>query len=164
MAERELDVERIAYEVVGEVAPDELDYFPVAASEFRGRPDRRPRRSDGDDELGFGVDLGFAMSPLVLWVTQEALKFLAAQLRPAMVHAAAPLSRRLLVRARRIPILRRLLRSRRRPGFTLLRQLTDHELAQMRSICLDRARAAGVEPGTADLLADAIVGRVALLG
>jgi hypothetical protein len=72
MSPSQKDAEAVGRRVVGDLAPDELQYFDVAAQQFRRAPRRAPV-GDVDDQLGFGVEIATALTPVVLWLSQVAI-------------------------------------------------------------------------------------------
>jgi hypothetical protein len=156
----ESDVEQIAREVLREVAPEEEPLFPVAAERFRKDPNRPPEVS-GDQPLGFGPDVvATAIAGLALWLTQQALTYLAGLANPDET-SERPVRARLRRLLARIPLLGRFYRDThvaQRPT----QPISTAHLAQLRQVCRDKAIEVGLEPARAELLADAIVGRLAV--
>ena len=154
----ESDVERIAREVLREVAPEEEPLFPVAAARFRKDPNHPPEVS-GDQPLGFAPEVAAtAVAGLALWLTQQALIYLAGLANPD-ASSERPIRARLRRLLARIPLLGRFYRDTQvaeRPT----EPITAAQLAQVRQVCRDKALEAGLEPARSDLLADAIVGRL----
>lgn len=151
------DVRSLAADVLAQVAPGELPQLNAALAELARDPDHIPKFHD--EELGFGEVL-FAVSdaPMTVWLVQQALGFATGLV---LETATKPVWSRLVKLLRRIPLPRRFRRPRplaTRPS----RPLTGAELAQVKAATLDRATAAGVSAETAELLADAIVGSLAI--
>ena len=155
------DVETIAHAVIMEIAPEEDLFFPAAAARFRAAPDRPPSVGGRDQELGFGVEVHTAVAGLALWLTQEALTCAAALARPALARTTRPLRTRLRGILAQLPVIGRWWRCTPMASAPTT-PLDPAALAQVRAVTLDRARAAGIETDTAELLADAIVGRLAV--
>jgi hypothetical protein len=140
----------LAREVLGEVAPQELPLFDVTSELYRRDPGGVDAQAGSDDMLGFGAEVIAAMAPIVLSVAGEVVNTLLKQVR-----AAAESESESAVRA----MVRRLLRSRggEEPAVALTRQ----QLREVRDVAIDRARALKVPDADAQLLADAMVGRLA---
>jgi hypothetical protein len=156
----ESDVERIARQVLLEVAPEEEPLFPVAAARFRRDPNRPPETA-GDQELGFAPEVvATAIASLALWLTQQALTYLAGLANPDG-SSERPVRVRLRRLLARIPLLGRFYRDTQVAGRPT-EPIPPAHLAQVRQVCRDKAVDAGLEPARAELLADAIVGRLAV--
>ena len=147
-------VRRVARELVEESAPAELPLFEVTAESFFAEGGTRPRRGSPDDMLGFGVDVAQFLTPLLLSVTTYAV---------GLVKEAAKrrLSDGVDVVADRVEdaALARL-QPQGHPA-TAPVTLDVDALKRIRAAVYDQAVNAGVEPGSADVLATSVVGKLA---
>jgi hypothetical protein len=135
--------EKLARSAVLQVAPEEEEIFDVVTAAHRRNP-QRPAPG-GDEMLGFGVDDAMTLlTPVVLGAAAEVVRYLA-------VEAAGALE----VRSRLRRIFRR--RDARRAAPETL-ALDPARRAAVRNIVLEKCRQAGVEPGRAELVADAVLG------
>lgn len=146
-------VREISVDVVEQVAPEELPVFEETASEYFADPDAvlNPRRRD--EAVGFGLDAVLA-TPLVLAVVTHVLQYLGSVVVEAIDGEVRPW----LVR-----VVRRLLRRKDAPEVVTrgpVPRLTPEQVMAVRDVARARARALGVQDEQADLLADAIVGRL----
>jgi len=154
------DVERIAYAVVQQCAPEEEPFFDQAVERFRRAPDEPPRPG-ADRELGFGLDMAAFVAGLALWLTQEVLGSIKHAAAPGLDRASKPIRTRLRALLARLPGIGRLWRSTAQATLPA-EPLDPTELARVREVCLAKATAAGVDSGGAQLIADAIIGQLAL--
>jgi hypothetical protein len=155
------DVERIARSITMELAPEEEPLFASAVQRFREAPDRPPTVGTRDHPLAFGLDIGLALSPFALWLTQEALTFAAQLVAPSVARASKPLLSRMRHMLSRWPVIGRFFRPRVGPAAVPAQALTPQQLARVHEACVSRAEAAGVEAEAAQQLADGIVSRLA---
>jgi hypothetical protein len=154
--------ELVAQEVVEDFSPAELEYFPVALRHHRSDPDQRPRTESADAELGMGVEIGLALAPIVLWVVHQVLDFSAGLVLESAVSRSRSLRSRIARALRRVPLLRLLVPRAASPDAAAVADLDDRQLELVREVARERARSAGVAGPQAELLADAIVGRLVL--
>lgn len=144
----------LARDVVGQVAPEELPLFEAISDAQLGR--RRPRlpRGAADRVLGFGLEDGIQLlTPAILATTLEVVKHVAGDLGASGFEAV----RLRLARA----IRRRPPPPAQTPG-SGLPGLSDADLAELRSLVLRRSKELKVPAAKAELLADAVVGRIAV--
>lgn len=155
--EREL-VRTLAQHVLEVRAPEELVLFDESADEFFADPERVLAAGGRDEAVGFGVELAL-LTPFVLAVVTPVV-----QLLVNMIGAAATKHGQRSVD----DLVRRLLR---RPSTDSSNAdaepppvLSADQLALVRTVALDRSRTVGLPEDQAALLADAIVGGVAVAG
>ena len=145
----------LARDVLGQVAPQELPLFDVTSEFYRRDPDAVEAQAGSDDMLGFGAEVITAMTPVVLSVAGAVVNVLLDQVR-----AAAKAESEGVVRG----IVRRLFRSagaHRDSDVEPSIALTAEQLGAVRRAALDQARALKLPDPDANLLADAMVGRLA---
>ena len=141
----------VVRDVVAEAAPEEL---PVIAGLSRFDEDeaarRFSRRARGDQTLGFGMAEAVVLVTPVVWTA----------VHETVAKMADAATDSILARAR--SAIRRMLR-RRKPAAPLPR-FGSAELAEVRRRVLELAQETGLKPNRATLLADSVVGRLALIG
>ena len=163
-------IEALARQAVAEVAPQELPLFRSTSRAYLDDPKRlRGEPASADDMLGFGAELGVAVSvvtPIVLEVARSVVVFVAGQLEGAVKEEAAPRIRELV---------RRLVGSAGapepadrpdqeaaaapEPSETVL---TRSQLVEVREVAIRTAERLKLAPDRAATLADAIVGSLAI--
>lgn len=141
----------LARDVLGDVAPEELPLFAVTSELYRRDPRAVEAQAGSDDMLGFGADVIAAMAPIVLSVAGEVVSTLLKQLRMAVEGESESAVKALV---------RRMLRSDRSEAPSGA-ALTTQQLREVRDVALSRARALNVPEKDAQLLAEAMVGRLA---
>lgn len=152
---RLLDLARPA---VARVEPDELPLLEATVAAAR-RPWVRWRASRSEDMLGFGWDESIpAVSMAALGAAQAVLAYLGAQAGEALREEASTAIRDRL----RGLLRRRALRRAARRASVLDTPLAPEQLRQVRQIAVDKATALGLDRPRAELVADAIVGRLAV--
>lgn len=111
---------------------------------------RLSRRGGGDDALGFGMAEALVLvTPMVWMAVQEVVT--------RMTDAAADsLGQRIRAAARRL--------LRRKQPAPPLPHFGSAELSEVRRRILELAKESGLKPNRAELLADSVVGRLALTG
>jgi hypothetical protein len=155
-------------EVIAAVAPDELPLVtPIAAAYFANPDDTLRARTSKDESLGFGVpgDAAQLLTPIALAVIARVVSFLAEEIR-ASVQAEAPdlvhdLVRRLFKKLRRAETQATAPSTHseaQASGPTLTRQ----QLTHVREIALEKGRQLGLTSTRAELLADSVVGGLAV--
>jgi hypothetical protein len=155
-------------EVIAAVAPDELPLVtPIAAAYFANPDDTLRARTGKDESLGFGVpaDAAQLLTPIALAVITRVVSFLAEEIR-ASVQAEAPdlvhdLVKRLFKNLRRAETqapASAMHSEAQASGPTLTRQ----QLTHVREIALEKGRQLGLASNRAELLADSVVGGLAV--
>lgn len=152
-AERELIAE-LARDVVMTTAPGELPLFRATSDAFFSSPDSVMRRVGARDEtLGFGADAFMALTPFALAVASSVVGFLAQQAKTVAQEAAGE--------AVRDAMRRWLARVRSGGDAGAAPALTADQLAHVRAVAYEKARALELSEAQADLLADSMAGRLA---
>ena len=89
VADTDLIIE-VARGMVAETAPEELPLYGTTSAAYRRDPDRAVRPdSSGDDLLGFGDAVAFAVAPVALAMTTEVVRFLGDEVRKALKEQGA---------------------------------------------------------------------------
>jgi hypothetical protein len=142
----------ISRDLVGEVAPEELDLFDDLAAEYRANPNPPKVTRGGDDALGFGLDAAMiASSPAVMAAVSVTLGF--------VIQVASDLLKDHTKTAVQDQI-RKLFAGRKSGPVALT--LTADQLARVRDLAASEARRFGLGRDEADRLADALAGRLAM--
>ena len=154
-ADDEQLVRELAQSVLEQTAPEELLLFDETAAEYfadpRGVLDARGR----DEPVGFGLDLAMvtpvvlaALTPVVQYLLSVATDALKTEVQPVVVRWV----RALLHKGQDSP-------EERAPTPAL----TPAQAAHVRQLSRDRAVQLGMSQADADLLADSVVGGMAVL-
>ncbi|MGV9654461.1 hypothetical protein [Streptomyces sp. NPDC003554] len=156
LRERELAI-RLARQAVAELAPDELPLFDVTCAAYFADPRKAGRRRGSDDMLGFGVEAAVtAITTGALAASSEVAKIFMAQAAEgaatAVREGAESAVRRLKAR----------LRGRPEPVAAQVTPMTRSQLADVRRVAYERVLAVGIPEDTANLVADAVVGRLSI--
>lgn len=146
--ERDL-VSELAQAVLEETAPEELVVFPETAEEYFRDPDAVLDPKRRDEAVGFGLDVAL-LTPYVLAVVTPVVRFLA----DAVVETVQEEAKGSIATA-----IRRLLRRTDEPGTPALSR---EQLRSVRELAYSRARAVGVDDAQATLIADSVVGGLAV--
>jgi hypothetical protein len=155
VAGRELIAE-LARDVVTTTAPDELPLFRATSEAFLNSPESVMRRVGARDEtLGFGADAFVALTPFALAVASTVVTFLAQQARAVAQETAGEAVRDVL----RSWLAR--VRPGGRAGTAAAPGLTADQLARVRAVAYEKARALELSEAQASLLADSMAGRLA---
>jgi hypothetical protein len=160
-AEQEIIAE-IAREQVAELAPDELPLFRPTSEAYFKDPDKTLKPQSGRDEvLGFGAQAALTfLTPIVLAVVTEVVTFLVAEIGKSLKEEG---------RVAVGQIVKGLFKRFRGPDAPAtpapaIATLTPDQLAQVRKVAYDKARTLNLTEDRAALLADALVGSLAVSG
>lgn len=147
----------IARELIADIAPQELPLFRATSAAYFADPERVEKERGGNDAmLGFGVDAAIASwTPIVLTVTSAVVGFLREEIKDSAKGETSG-----LVGA----WMKQLFKKFRPPddGEGTVPPLTPEQLTQVREQALKKARQLKLPPGQAGMLADAIVGGLAV--
>jgi hypothetical protein len=156
-----------ARDVIAEVAPQELPLVtPISTAYFANPEDTLRRRRSKDKPLGFGVpaEATQLLTPIALAVTTQVVSFLAEAIGKS-IKAEAPDVINDVVKS----LFRKLRRTQAvaSPSATTAQpqsqaSLTPAQLRQVREIAVQKARQLGLTAGKAELLADSLVGGLAV--
>ena len=152
----------ISARVVARLAPREVPLFRPISAAFLADPNGvQQQRSKGDQMLGFGDGSALPMlTPVVLAVVSQVVAFLAQQLT-ASLRAETPGVVNALVKRAFKPL--RLAAEGGEPAAPApAPELTDKQLEQVRTIALEKASQLGLPANQAELLADAVIGELAV--
>lgn len=157
MQQSPLDVEKLGRKVVDDIAPNEAQYFDVAVTQFRMDPKRPPSSATIDDRLGFGVEIGVALSPIILWLCQLAIDAARKQLQGEVEEAAKSWVSRTIQQLKMLFGSKR--RNTKRAADPLLFNLTPAEIRHVRQLVKTKAiEVTKLPPSQAQQIADAIAG------
>ncbi|MEO1400632.1 MAG: hypothetical protein AAFV72_05180 [Cyanobacteria bacterium J06635_1] len=157
---------QLSEQLVNEIAPKETILFQATSDAYFKDPEatlKEAQKAPGDDLMGFGAGGAvILLTPIILEVTKTALR-LAARLGQQAVEDAV--SERLQaetsgVLGKVVSFFKKLL-GQPEPQ-AKVEQLTLAQLKAVRQVALTRAQELGLEDTQAVLLADALVGKLAL--
>ncbi len=155
-AESDALVAALARATVEKAAPEELPLFRATSEAYFKDPQSLERTGGGKDEmLGFGVDAALVlMTPVVLQVAKDVIGFLGEQLRErAREQGEGAIDR----------VIARLVNRNGGEGEAEpVAELTDEQLEQVRALAIKKGRALKLSDERATLLADSLVGSLAL--
>lgn len=147
----------ISRELIADIAPQELPLFRATSVAYFADPERVLKvRASSDAMLGFGVDPAIlSWTPIVLTVTSAIIDFLREEIKASAKEETSG-----LVGA----WVKQLFKKFRPPddGGGAVPPLTPEQLAQVREQALKKARQLKLPAGQAGMLADAIVGSLAV--
>jgi hypothetical protein len=155
----------LARDVVARAAPTELPLYPAITAAYLEDPDRAVAAAESrDDPLGFGAEAAAALiTPVALAVVSDVLRFLRAEVAKHAKDEGSDAIGRLV---------RRLFRplhdnggapeAERLPAGADHDGLTREQLTQVRALALEKARELRLSKERATLLADSIVGSLAV--
>ena len=148
----------IARGVVGQVAPQELPLFRAQSAAYFQSPEKALKGQRGKDEmLGFGGgEVVTFLTPVVLSVTTAVINFLIPQVQQALQSQSAP-----LINAAVKSLFGKLTPSGGAASAPALR-LSQEQLAQVRQVALEKGRQLNLSDSQAALLADSLVGSLAV--
>lgn len=139
---------------VARAAPQELPLYRALSQSYLSNPDNPAKAARGKDEmLGFGMaETVTYLTPILLPVLSSVFKFLADELRDSIhdQHLVGDLLKKVMGKPQTANV----------PDAGP--SLTREQLAQVRKLAFDGARELKLEDTQASLLADSIVGRLAI--
>lgn len=150
--ENEQLIRDLAQVVLEQTAPDELLIFDETAAEYFADPQGVLSARGRDEAVGFGLDLAM-VTPVVLAVLTPVVQFLIDIATDALQQEGRPLVagwvRALLHRGKPVPD-------------TPEPALTQAQVAHVRQLTRDRGVQLGMSQADAELLADSVVGGMAV--
>lgn len=151
----------VARELVTRTAPQELPVFRATSAAYLDDPERVFRAKAGKDEmLGFGVEGAVVLlTPVALEIAKTVVSFLATQIRGAVEEETSDAI------AERVHGLFHPSASAGETGgreSSPSQRLTEEQLTRVRDLALEKARAFELPESQAGLLADAVVGSLAV--
>ncbi len=151
----------IARDVVGQIAPQELPLFRATSEAYFKNPrevleGKKPR----DETLGFGLETAVAfLTPVVLAVATEVVKFVAERIKESLKEEGAGIVTELIKK-----MFKRFRSTGEERGKApALAPLSPEQLAQVRQRAIEKACQLNLPEVQARLLADAIVGSLAVI-
>jgi hypothetical protein len=154
-AESDALVAALARATVEKAAPEELPLFRATSEAYFEDPQALERSGGKDEMLGFGVDAAMVlMTPVVLQVAKDVIGFLGEQLRErAREQGEGAIDR----------VIARLVNRNGGEGEAEpVEELTEEQLEQVRALAIKKGRALKLSDERATLLADSLVGSLAL--
>lgn len=161
-AEQEI-ISEIAREQIGQLAPDELPLFrPTSEAYFKDPTKTLKTQSGGDEVLGFGAQAALTfLTPIVLAVATEVVTFLVAEIGKSIKEegrvAVGQIVKSLFKRFRGSD-------ATQSPTTPASPKLSAEQLTQVRKVAYDKARSLNLPEARAALLADSLVGSLAVTG
>jgi hypothetical protein len=141
-----LDVSR---QVVADVAPGELEVFDATGDAYL---DESAAGKDGEEMLGFGVDLVAFVTPFVVMATKAVVSYLSDVVSNALKEESSS-----VVAGYVKHLFKRFHTDDARPAPV---QLSIDEIKKAHAVALEKATAMGMKAERANLLADAIAGEL----
>lgn len=150
-------IAELARDTIREVAPEELLLFRANSQAFFENPERALQgERSGDELLGFGTGVEVAfLTPIVLAVATEVVKFVVAEIAQSSKQESAQ-----LIQNRVKQVFKKLQSAD--AGTPTSSPLTPTQLAHIRQIAYESASRLNVSANQADLLADSLVGKLAV--
>lgn len=148
-------VTNIAYDLIAQIAPQELPLFSVTSEAYFKNPGKLLKGQKGKDEkLGFGIEIAAVMaSPIVLAIVDEVVKVLVGEVIPGEIKESGIVNK---VFKKILPV------KEKDRKVALPLALTPEQLQQVRDQTITTALKCNLSRAQADLLADSLVGRLAL--
>ena len=155
-AESDALVAALARATVEKAAPEELPLFRATSEAYFEDPQALEQSGGGKDEmLGFGVDATMVlMTPVVLQVARDVIGFLGEQLRERVREQGEGAIDRVIARL--------VNRNGGKGEAEPVEELTQEQLEQVRALAIKKGRALKLSEERATLLADSLVGSLAL--
>ena len=139
----------IAHDVVAQIAPQELPLFPTLSEAYFKNPRQMLKGQEGKEEpLGFGIEVvsAFLMSPFVLAIVNDVVQALTQEVKESGAV------RKLLEKLHIV---------KKRAG-KLITPFSPEQMEQVHQVTILKARQFKLSDAQAQLLADALVGRLVL--
>ena len=154
-AESDALVAALARATVEKAAPEELPLFRATSEAYFEDPKALERSGGKDEMLGFGVDAAMVlMTPVVLQVAKDVIGFLGEQLRERAREQGEGAIDRIIARI--------VNRNGGEGEAEPVEELTEEQLEQVRALAIKKGRALKLSDERATLLADSLVGSLAL--
>lgn len=147
-------VAALARAAVERAAPEELPLFGPMSEAYLADPAALESGKQRDEMLGFGVEAAaMLVTPVALQVARDVLGFLHEQLRERAREQGESAIDRIIARL--------VGKKDAEEGAAPVDTLTDEQLAQVRTLALEKARTLKLSEAKATLLADSLVGSLA---
>jgi len=154
-AESDALVAALARATVEKAAPEELPLFRATSEAYFENPQALEQKGGRDEMLGFGVDAAVLLvTPVALQVARDVIGFLGEQLRERAREQGEGAIDRLIARL--------VNRNGGNGDAEPVEELTDEQLEQVRALAIKKGRALKLSDERATLLADSLVGSLAL--
>jgi hypothetical protein len=155
-------VSEVARQVVRQTAPEELPLFSATAAAYFERADRASRPlDDRDDMLGFGEAVDLTMvTPVALAVASAVVQLVATEIAKATAKRAAEAATDSV--AAFFQGLRTSSKTEPGTASAATPTLTAAQLAEVRQVAFDKACQLKLPIAQADVLADGVVGTLAV--
>jgi hypothetical protein len=145
-------VDEVSRDLVGEIAPEELDLFDELAQEYHADPNPPEVTRGGDSALGFGMEAALiATSPAVMAAVTVGVGFVMQVATDALKDQTKGFIQ---------DQVKKLFAGKKPDDVNV--QLNADQLAHLRDLAAKEASRFGLKKAEADRLADAIAGRVAM--
>ena len=145
----------VGREIVAQAAPQELPLYRSISQSYLEAPEQIDRKTVSKDEmLGFGVGAAVTyLTPTLLAVLSWVLKFLAEELKSSVhdQHLVGDILKKLFSKPANAPVAK-----------TAEVALTHDQLERIRKLAYDKGRELKLKNAEASLLADAIIGKLAI--
>jgi hypothetical protein len=151
-------IAELSRDLVAQTAPQELPLFrPISEAYFKD-PEKTLKREAGKDEmLGFGAGVAVTfLTPIVLAIMTQVVSFLIEEIGKSLRSEGSSLTSDIVKR------MFRKFRGGESPEGKAPPALTPQQLAQVRELALEKAQQLNLPPNQAGLLADSIVGSLAV--
>jgi hypothetical protein len=147
----------IAHDLIAQIAPQELPLFrPTSEAYLRNLGQGFTPRHATDDMLGFGLDTAITfLTPVVLAVATEAVKFLAEKVKESVKEASGELVTKFVKE-----LFNRIPPAGEDKSTPLV--LSQEELVQLRQLMVETAKHLRLPKEKTGLLVNAIMGRLAV--
>ena len=147
----------LARESVAQVAPQELPLYRATSEMYLRNPERVLQAQRGKDEpLGFGMEAGVVLlTPIIITVTKEVVEFVAAEVMKSIRTESSDVISEFV---------KKMFKKFRREGEELPPPLTHEQIKRVRELALEKGQQLQLSPNQAELLADSLVGDLAVPG
>ena len=146
-------VAALARASIERAAPEELPLFRATSAAYFEDPAALERGRSGDEMLGFGAEAAMMLvTPVALSVARDVIAFLGQQLKAQAAKEGEGAVRSVLARI--------LHRDGKEPAADVP-ELTDEQLAQVRTLAIEKAKQLRLSDDKAELLAESLVGSLA---
>jgi hypothetical protein len=144
-------VANIAYDLVAQASPQELPLFTVTSEAYFKNPGQVRKNQEGKDEsLGFGAGALVALSPIIISIVDQVLKYIVSELIPQEIKESGVIGK-IFKRKQTAPV-----------PLTLPLVLTPEQMRRIHAQAVQSARQFNLSDTQADQLATSLVGRLAL--
>ncbi len=142
-------IPQVAHDVVAQIAPQELSLFPAISEAYFKNP-RKMRKGQvgGEEMLGFGIEVVSTalMSPIVLAIVNDIVQALAQE------ATKSGIVRKLLQKLHLV----------KKETKKIATPLSPEQIRQVHQLAMVKARQFKLSDSQAQLLADSLIGRLAL--